>query len=78
MLITVGVFGPGDPVPVIDESVAFVNEEGDRMTKEIDVKLTHYNLTINVFKGQDIQPVVGQLTSACEPFVKVSPLCHFY
>lgn len=72
MLLTVGVFGPGDPLPVVDESVAYVNEEGDRTTKEIDVKLTYYNLTVNIFKGQDISAVVGQLTTTCEPFVRVS------
>ncbi|CDI84170.1 C2 domain-containing protein, putative, partial [Eimeria acervulina] len=71
MLLTVGVFGPGDPLPVIDETVAYVNEEGDRMTKEVDVKSTYYNLTVNIFKGQDISAVIGQLTTTCEPFVKV-------
>ncbi|KAL8436008.1 hypothetical protein ACSSS7_002053 [Eimeria intestinalis] len=71
MLLTVGVFGPGDPLPVIDESVGFVNEEGDRTAKEVDVKLTYYNLTVNVFKGQDISAVVGQIRTTCEPFVKV-------
>lgn len=71
MLLTVGVFGPGDPLPVIDESVAYVNEDGDRMAKEVDVKLTYYNLTVDIYKGQDISAVVGQITTSCEPFVKV-------
>ena len=76
MLLTVGVFGPGDPLPVIDETVAYVNEEGDRMTKEVDVKSTYYNLTVNIFKGQDISAVIGQLTTTCEPFVKVMQCIH--
>ncbi|KAL8429259.1 hypothetical protein Efla_005536 [Eimeria flavescens] len=71
MLLTVGVFGPGDPLPVIDESVAYVNEDGDRMAKEVDVKLTYYNLTVNIYKGQDISAVAGQIRTTCEPFVKV-------
>ncbi|CDJ38928.1 C2 domain-containing protein, putative [Eimeria tenella] len=71
MLLTVGVFGPGDPLPVIDETVAYVNEDGDRVTKEVDVKSTYYNLTVNIYKGQDISEVVGQITTTCEPFIKV-------
>ncbi|KFH02456.1 ferlin family protein, partial [Toxoplasma gondii VAND] len=70
LLITVGVFGPGDAMPVVDETVCVVNE-GERTSTDVNVKLTHYSLSVNIFKGQDIPSVAGQFSTVLEPYVKV-------
>ncbi|PFH33895.1 ferlin family protein [Besnoitia besnoiti] len=71
LLITVGVFGPGDAMPVVDETVVVLNEGGDRTSQDVKVKLTHYNLSVNIYKGQDIPAVPGQFSTVLEPYVKV-------
>ena len=70
MLITVGVFGPGDPVPVIDETVGVVTDDTRQGNSDVEIKLQHYKLSINVHKGHDI-PAVGTLTRVVEPYVVV-------
>ncbi|PHJ16736.1 c2 domain-containing, partial [Cystoisospora suis] len=71
LLITVGVFGPGDAMPVVDESICVVNEGGERTSHDVNVKLTHYNLSVNIYKGQDIPAIPGQFSTVLEPYVKV-------
>lgn len=71
-MITVGVFGPGDAMPVVDESICVVNEGGERTSHDVNVKLTHYNLSVNLYKGQDIPAIPGQFSTVLEPYVKVT------
>ncbi|SBT74771.1 ferlin, putative [Plasmodium malariae] len=74
LLISVGVYGPGDSIPIVNDSVkANINEEICE-NKGLDIHITHYDLCINIFRGQDIE-FIGSSTlfsNNLEPYVKVS------
>ncbi|KAF8819861.1 ferlin family protein [Cardiosporidium cionae] len=71
LLVTVGVFGPGDSVPIVDESVNTMTDiDATRLNAGPDLKVTFYNLSVVIHKGQDI-PLLGGISNAVEPFVKI-------
>ncbi|KAF7458424.1 putative C2 domain-containing protein [Cryptosporidium felis] len=82
-LITVGIFAPGDSIPAVDDSSNLVNndEQGTRISASPEINLTQYNVSVCIFKGQDIVPITG-MYNTLEPFVvvrhgisKISTLC---
>lgn len=81
-MVTVGVFGPGDIIPVIEDSPAIVGmqagapqeiavggEGGGRVSNVPDIKYQFYNLSISIHRGYDISTIPGM--TSC-PFVRVS------
>ncbi|ANQ05832.1 Uncharacterized protein PCOAH_00001550 [Plasmodium coatneyi] len=106
LLISVGVYGPGDSIPIINDSVKTnigdsVNasnagglaaggdpasaaaegggEEGDDNAefggnKGLDIHITHYDLCVNIFRGQDMDFIGSSMlfSNTLEPYVKVT------
>ncbi|KAF8820087.1 ferlin family protein [Cardiosporidium cionae] len=71
LLVTVGVFGPGDSVPIVDESLNTIADvDASRLNAGPDLKVTFYNLIVIIHKGQDI-PMLGGISNAVEPYVKI-------
>ncbi|SCD22399.1 ferlin, putative [Plasmodium ovale] len=74
VLLSVGVYGPGDSIPMVNDSIKNnVNEEEICTEKGLDIHITHYNLCVNIYKGQDIQ-FIGNNTlfsNTLETYVKV-------
>ncbi|GIX63253.1 C2 domain-containing protein [Babesia caballi] len=86
ILVSIGVFGPGDNVPVFKEAVggnrpsgtalANVGDTGKRASRSIrSPELTHkfYVLNLNIICGRDFSARGTILSSCLEPYVKV---CH--
>ncbi|KYN99162.1 ferlin, putative, partial [Plasmodium reichenowi] len=74
LLISVGVYGPGDSIPIVNDSVKTDINEDVFSNKGLDIHITHYDLCLNIFRGQDIE-LVGHSTlfsNILEPYVKVS------
>ncbi|GAW78974.1 ferlin [Plasmodium gonderi] len=95
LLISVGVYGPGDSIPIVNDSVktnindaTVTNAEAARSgdsdnddsrgqlceNKGLDIHITHYDLCVNIFRGQDME-FIGSSTlfsNSLEPYVKVS------
>ncbi|KAK6590223.1 ferlin-like type II membrane [Cryptosporidium xiaoi] len=71
-LVTVGIFAPGDSIPAVDDTVNIMNDndQGVKITSSPEISLTQYNLSICIYKGQDIAPITGLYTTL-EPFVTV-------
>ncbi|KNA02500.1 ferlin [Plasmodium vivax North Korean] len=108
LLISVGVYGPGDSIPIINDSVkgnisdavggadvgglatgegpssgaavASPGREGDDdhaefgANKGLDIHITHYDLCVNIFRGQDMDFIGSSMlfSSTLEPYVKVT------
>ncbi|EUD66600.1 hypothetical protein C922_02921 [Plasmodium inui San Antonio 1] len=103
LLISVGVYGPGDAIPIINDSVktnisdsvsrsnaaglaaggdsapaAEGGEEDDNTefgaNKGLDIHITHYDLCVNIFRGQDMDFIGSSMlfSNTLEPYVKVT------
>ncbi|CAA9986207.1 ferlin, putative [Plasmodium knowlesi strain H] len=108
LLISVGVYGPGDAIPIINDSVKTnigdsvnaVNtgglgigdnsgtaagegggggEEGEDNVefggnRGLDIHITHYDLSVNIFRGQDMDFIGSSMlfSNTLEPYVKVT------
>ncbi|CRG98468.1 ferlin, putative [Plasmodium relictum] len=74
LLISVGVYGPGDSIPIVNDSVKTNINEEICTNKGLDIHITHYDLCINIFRGQDIELMSSSslFSNVLEPYVKVS------
>lgn len=66
LLVSVGIFGPGDNVPVFKDSSMI--SDGDRFRRELDLNPTLYVLNVNIHRGEDIK---FTRTASIEPSVRV-------
>ncbi|CDU19442.1 hypothetical protein YYC_00882 [Plasmodium yoelii 17X] len=76
LLISVGVYGPGDSIPIINDSIKTNMNEHEiyANNKGIDMHITHYDLCINIFRGQDIEFINNAnslFQNNLEPYVRV-------
>lgn len=85
LLVTVGVFGPGDSIPVIEDTPGTVDtgttvvqegvseyENGTRVSKIPQINYQFYNLSISIHRGHDIASIPGM--APC-PYVRVRRSC---
>lgn len=74
ILLTVGVFGAGDAIPVVEEehvTQSAGGEEIKRVTGAPELKFQSFNLIVNIHRGHDIVIYSGATPS---PFVRVGLL----